>query len=504
VSTAGRFRAAWRGGPLADRNFRLLTVGQFTSTVGDFCYAVALPWLVLSTHGGPVLLGTVLACYGVPRTVGIPIGGILADKLRPRTIMLTADMVRCVLVAVLAVFAARHIASLAVLGPVAALLGAGEGLFIPASFTIMPALLGPDRLQAGNALNSAAVQFGSLLGPALGGVLVATAGSSPAFAVDAASFAVSALALALIVPRARAILGAADARTAEAGHNAAEAGTAEAGLNAAEAGTAEAGAAGPATPGTRDTPAGTGEPATPGTRDTPATTGTEPGKTEAEQGKSPGVWQLLRHSRLLQALMVVTVVANFTSAGTFEVALPTLAHLRFGATGYGALVACFGGGAVIGTLAAVKAGRLRRPAPVACVAFLVSAAGISLVPFLGGLPGAAAATLVFGACTGFGNIVMITLLQQWAPAALLGRIMGVVMLASMGTFPVSVALSGVLVRSLGPTPFFPVAGAALAIAILGALTQREIRDFGTDTALPAKPAPAAESPAQDESAAKQA
>ena len=472
MSAAGRFRSAWRGGPLADRNFRLLTVGQFTSTVGDFCYAVALPWLVLSTHGGPVLLGTVLACYGVPRTVGIPLGGILADKLRPRTIMLTADVVRCVLVAVLAFFAARHIASLAALGPVAALLGAGEGVFIPASFTIMPALLGPDRLQAGNALNSAAVQFGSLLGPALGGVLVATAGSAPAFAVDAASFAVSALALGLIVPRARAILGAAEAGTAKPGPVAADDGPAE-----------------PATPGTPDAEHG-------------KTAGH--GKTEPEQGKPPGVWPLLRHSRLLQTLMVVTVVANFTSAGTFEVALPALAHLRFGATGYGALVACFGGGAVIGTLAATRAGRLRRPAPVACVAFLISAAGISLVPFLGSLPGPAAATLVFGACTGFGNIVMITLVQQWAPAALLGRIMGVVMLASMGTFPVSVALSGVLVRSLGPTPFFPVAGATLAVAILGALTQREIRDFGTDAVLPADPAPAAESLAQDESTVKTA
>jgi predicted MFS family arabinose efflux permease len=457
VSAASRFRSAWRGGPLADRNFRLLTVGQFTSTVGDFCYAIALPWLVLSTHGGPVLLGTVLACYGVPRTVAIPFGGVLADKVGPRAIMLTADVVRCVLVAVLAFFAARHIASLAALGPVAALLGAGEGLFLPASFTIMPALLGPDRLQAGNALNSAAIQFGSLLGPALGGVLVATAGSAPAFAVDAASFAVSALALGLIVPRARAILSATEAGTAGPGRDAADDGVAR-----------------------------------------PAMPDAEHGKTAAEPGKPSGVWPLLRHSRLLQILMVVTVVANFTSAGTFEVALPALAHLRFGATGYGALVACFGAGAVIGTLAATRAGRLRRPAPVACIAFLISAAAISIVPFFGSLAGSAAATLVFGACTGFGNIVMITLVQQWAPAQMLGRIMGVVMLASMGTFPVSVALSGVLVRSFGPTPFFPVAGAALAVAILGALSQREIRDFGTE----AGPALPVESRARDGSGAR--
>jgi predicted MFS family arabinose efflux permease len=447
-------RPGWRGGPLANRNFRLLTAGQFTSTVGDFCYAVALPWLVLSTHGGPALLGAVLACYGVPRTVFIPVGGMLADRFGPRAIMLGADLVRCVLVAFLAAFATRNVASLAALGPVAALLGAGEGLFLPASFAIMPGLLEPERLQAGNALNSAAVQLGSFLGPVLGGVLVASAGAGPAFAVDAASFAVSALTLGLIVSRARAVPG--------------TAGTADAGAGAADV----AGAG-----------AGTG-----------AGTGAGPAGADQEPGAPSSVWPLLRHARLFQVLIAVTVVANLTNGGTFEVALPALAHLRFGAAGYGAIVACFGGGAVTGTLAAAKAGRMRHPAPVACCAFLVSAAAICLVPFLGGLPGAAAATLVFGAATGFGNIVMITLLQQWAPAALLGRIMSVVMLASMGTFPVSVAVSGVLVRAFGPVPFFPVAGAVLAVAILGALTQREVREFGVTAAPAAEQGTLAEGP----------
>src|SRR5580700_10312302 len=131
--STGRLAARFRSGPLAMRSFRLLTGGQFASTVGDYCYAVALPWLVLSSHGGVLLLGTVLACYGVPRTVLIPVGGVLADKVGPRTLMLTSDVVRCVLVAALAVLATRHTVSLATLGPLAALIGAGEGLFVPAS-----------------------------------------------------------------------------------------------------------------------------------------------------------------------------------------------------------------------------------------------------------------------------------------------------------------------------------------------------------------------------------
>ncbi len=162
-------RSALRSGPLAVRSFRLLAGGQFASTVGDYCYAVALPWLVLSSHGGVLLLGTVLACYGVPRMVLIPVGGALADKIGPRTLMLIADTARCLLVAALAVLAARHTVSLPVLGSVAALIGAGEGLFIPASMSIMPSLLEGDQLAAGNALSQAGMQIGSLAGPAWAG-----------------------------------------------------------------------------------------------------------------------------------------------------------------------------------------------------------------------------------------------------------------------------------------------------------------------------------------------
>jgi len=127
-----------RSGPLAVRSFRLLCGGQFASTIGDYCYAVALPWLVLSAHGGALLLGAVLACYGVPRTVLIPVGGVLADKVGPRTLMLAADTARCVLVAGLAMLAARHVTSFGV--------SALTLLLIPLSVAVSGALvrhLGP-------------------------------------------------------------------------------------------------------------------------------------------------------------------------------------------------------------------------------------------------------------------------------------------------------------------------------------------------------------------------
>jgi MFS family permease len=414
-----RLTAAFGAGPLAVRDFRLFGLGQLGSTIGDFCYAVALPWLVLSAHGGTILLGTVLACYGIPRTVLIPVGGVLADRLSPRAVMLAADIVRCALVTVLAVFAARSLVSVAFLGPVAALIGAGEGLFLPASAAIMPSLLPAEQLQAGNGLSAAMIQMGSLIGPVTGGILVSTTGPTAAFAVDAASFAVSAGSLALM--RGRRV---------------------------------------------------------------PAPDAAAPSSQPEAAGQETGIWRFFLGARVLQAIVLISVLANFVIAGAFEVALPALAHARFGPAGYGALIACFGVGALGGTLTAAKLSGLRRPAMGACGAFVIGGIAVAFLPYLGGLPGAAAAALVFGAAGYFGNVVVVTLLQQWAPGYLLGRVMSLVMLASIGAFPASVALSGVIVRHIGPAPFFPAAGAILVIAVLLAATIREFRDFGV-TADPA-------------------
>jgi MFS family permease len=431
VSTAAtqRVTAAFRSGPLAVRSFRLLTGGQFASTIGDYCYAVALPWLVLSNHGSTVLLGIVLACYGVPRTILMPIGGVLADKIGPRTLMLFADALRCVLVGVLTFLAARHTASLVTLGPLAALIGVGEGLFLPASFAIMPSLLDQGRLAAGNSLNFTAVQVGSLLGPSLGGALVATTGASTAaMGVDAASFAVSALSLALI-PR-RAVAGSMAARSAQAADS--QAATADSLASTA-----------------------TAEPA----------------------GRPQGLLAYIRKSRAMQVILVTAVVMNMANGGMNEVALPALAHARWGAGAYGALLACLAAGAVIGTLAAARTGRLRAPGYIASLGFIIEGVAISLVPFLGGKVGAAIALLFIGACGGVGNVIFFTVAQRHIPSAILGRVMGVLMMCGSGSFPLSVLVTGILVRHLGTTPFFPIAGIILTVAVIGGNTNREFRDF---------------------------
>ncbi|HEX6452200.1 MAG TPA: MFS transporter [Trebonia sp.] len=407
--------------PLRHRDFRLLTAGQLTSNLGDSCYAVALPWYVLATHGGAVLLGTVLAAYGIPRTTLLAVGGYACDRWGAQTVMMAADVARALAVASLAATAALGPARPAELIPVAAMLGAGEGFFLPGSFAIIPSLLTGEDLQAGNALSSSGTQLATLVGPAIGGALVAFLGPASAFGLDAASFAVSAATLAAIC----------------AGRHPS-----------------------PAAVTTTDT---------------------------AAEGK-PSLLALVRSQRVLAVILLVTVAGNLGSGGESEVALPALAHgpLHAGAQGYGAIVAAFGGGALLGTIVAGQAPRLRRPAITASLVFLGQAAATATVPFLGATAAVAAVTAVLGTMNGFGNVVMITAFQRWAPPNLMGRLGGLLTLSAFGVFPVSVALGAFFVRDLGPGSFFLFSAATLTAAILVGLSLRSWRDFGAhrETATP--------------------
>jgi MFS family permease len=455
----GRLATAWRSGPLGLPGFRLLTFGQLASTVGDSCYAVALPWLVLSGGGSAASLGIVLACYGIPRAALTVPGGALADRFGPRLMMLSSDAARCALAAVFVVLAAEHVSALAVVAPVAALLGAFSALFSPASMAMMPSLLDSSRLTSANAVYTSVVQAGSVLGPVLGGILVATTGPAAAFGVDAGSYLVSAVTLAFI---------------AGTRHVAA---TATASMEGMLSGAGVDGTA-PDTSVLNETVL-----TETGLNDT-VLNDTGPGGTVRDQNAPGSVWALLRQSRLLQTILVVSLIANFALTGTGEVALPALTHDRFGADGYGAVLTCVAVATIIGALAVSRVGDRIRPAWLIAGAFVVAAAAIAAAPYIGGLAGLAAGMAVFGVAIGFDSVVSVTVIQRWAPPAMLGRVVGLLLLASAGSFPVSTFVAGVLTRHLGPAPVFLVTGGLLALAMLYGLTQREFRAFGTEPGQP--------------------
>jgi predicted MFS family arabinose efflux permease len=445
--------------PLRHRAFRLLAFGQLTSNVGDLFYTVALPWYVLSHHSGALLLGAVLACYGIARTVALIIGGSLSDRLAPWTVMLGADAARAALTAALVVIVATRPPSLAVLAPIAALLGLGGGLFMPGSMAIIPTLLPDEDLQAGNALSSGWSQLAILVGPAIGGVVVAAVGPATAFAVDAATYVVSALTLLGV----RALQPAAAAGPAPAD----------------------------ATPGPADATPGPAD-ATPGPADaTPGPADATPGR--ADPGDAPTLWRLIRAERVLRLIFAITLVANLTSGGESEVALPALAHGPFhaGAAGYGALVAAIGAGALVGTIFAGQAPRFRRPAVVASCGFMGQCAFTAAVPYLGGTVPAAVMLAGFGLLNGFSNVLTLTAFQRWARPQMLGRLMGFLMLGSLGIFPVSVLAGGLVVHALGPAVFFPLSAATVAVTVAAALCVRDWRWFGATTPQAARPSPVA-------------
>ncbi len=190
---------------LAVRNFRLLWVGETVSVLGDQFYFVALPWLVLQMTGSGLALGSVLMTAAAARATLMLAGGVANDRFSSRTVMLLSNMVRCGIVSLLTVLVYTHALHLWHLYVVAAAFGTFDAFFYPAYISILPSLLEPGQLTAGNSLMQASVQLTGLIGPAAAGVVISQVGLAAAFGVDAASFLVSISMLALITAPAAAV-----------------------------------------------------------------------------------------------------------------------------------------------------------------------------------------------------------------------------------------------------------------------------------------------------------
>ena len=181
--------------PLAARNFQLLWIGETVSVLGDQFYLVALPWLTLRLGGDGLALGAVLMTAAVPRALLMLLGGALSDALSPRAIMLASNLLRALAVGVLTYLVASGTAQIAQLYVLAAIFGTVDAFYHPSLLAMVPSLVAKDRLEHANALVQGSQQVALLAGPALAGLLVATAGLSPAFAFDALTFLVTAATL---------------------------------------------------------------------------------------------------------------------------------------------------------------------------------------------------------------------------------------------------------------------------------------------------------------------
>ena len=186
------------GSVLREPGFRLYFAGQATSVLGDALVPVALAFAVLGATGSATALGLVLAAGTVPTVLFVLFGGVWADRLLPRRVMIASDLVRALAQGGVAVLLLAGRATLAELMVLTALWGTAAAFFRPASTRALPDLVAPARLQEANGLMSTARNAANVLGPALAGILVAGAGAGVALAIDAATFVVSALSLAAI------------------------------------------------------------------------------------------------------------------------------------------------------------------------------------------------------------------------------------------------------------------------------------------------------------------
>ena len=187
-----------RLGVLAEPQFRRYFVGQTTSYLGDGLLPVAISFAVLDLTGSATDLGLVLAVRTVPLVIFLLVGGVWADRLPRQLVMVGSDVVRGGTQAVLAVLLLTGSAELWHLLVLQGLYGAAEAFWRPASTALLPTIVSPRRLQQANALMAVSVNGAYTIGPAVAGLLVSAGSAGVAIAVDAASFAVSAVALLLL------------------------------------------------------------------------------------------------------------------------------------------------------------------------------------------------------------------------------------------------------------------------------------------------------------------
>jgi MFS family permease len=395
---------------LSNRNFRLLWIGEGVSVLGDHFYMIALPWLVLQLTGDSLAMGTVLALSAIPRALLMLVGGALTDRFSPRSLMLASNAARFILVSLLTglVFASR--VEMWMLYVLAVLFGIADAFFYPAQSSMAPQLVKKDHLQIANSLIHGTMMLTMLAGPVLAGLLIALLGDSHSEASSmlgiAAAFGLDALTF-IVSLITLLFIKMEHVAINEADENILE--SIRAGLNF--------------------------------------------------------VWNDIP----LRAFFFVVAAVTFFFNGPFNIGVPILADTRFpeGAVAYGTILSAWGAGSLVGM---ALAGMLPRPDPKHMGTVLLGLVslmgmGLALLGVSRSMIFAAVIGLVLGSLNGYINVFFTTWVQNRAPKAFIGRLMSLLMFASTGLFPVSMAFSGAAGRA-DVTLLLTVAGGIVGLLAL--------------------------------------
>ena len=390
--------------PLRHRDFRLLWTGLVVSLLGDGIFLVAVAWEAYRIEDRPSALAGVGLATSIPQVVLLLFGGAASDRLPRRMVLISADAARALAVGSLAAISSLGHVRLWELWAVAFVIGAATAFAAPAFDSIVPTLVPKQRLMEANGLDQfmrpAALQ---LLGPAIGGVLLATVGTASAFGTDALSFVFSGCCVARLssVASVRASVKA--------------------------------------------------------------------GSLWVDIGEG------LRYVRSQVWLWGTFVAATFTYLlflGPTYVLVPYLVKNRLhgSAATLGIVLGLGGLGALSAAVVTAQVGdRGRRPITfqyVAWTAATLLVAGYGLVTLQWQL-----AALVFsvGALEAAGTVVWATLKQRLVPGQLLGRVSSIDWFVSTALMPLSYVLTPIVVRFVGVSATFELAGTLGAVVTFGFL-----------------------------------
>ena len=182
----------------ASRDFRLLFVGQFVSSFGSSISYVVLPWQMYQLTKSNFAVGMLGVAEFVPMLVMAFVGGALADFIDRRRLIVIAEIGLTICCGLLVMNALLPQPRVWVLFVVAALFAALNGVHRPALEALTPRLVAPEQIPAVASLGMFRGSFSYIIGPALAGLIAAGFGAAVAFAIDAATFIVSILAVLLI------------------------------------------------------------------------------------------------------------------------------------------------------------------------------------------------------------------------------------------------------------------------------------------------------------------
>lgn len=196
---SGRFKIL---APLRVRDFRLLWTGMTVSLLGDGIFTVALAWKVYEVSNAPTALAVVGIAMSIPQVMLLLVGGVVSDRFDRRRVMIGADLLRGIALAVFGSLALADAVRLWHIMVIAGAFGAGTAFFGPAFDAVVPELVPPEQLTQANSLDQfVRPAVWRMLGPALGGWIVAVWGAGASFLIDAGTFAVSVVCLLLMQRR---------------------------------------------------------------------------------------------------------------------------------------------------------------------------------------------------------------------------------------------------------------------------------------------------------------